>query len=231
MKLSIIIPAYNEEKRILKPLTLYYEFFNKKLGKELEIIVVPNNCKDNTIGVVRDFSKDKKNIVIKNIEKINGKGLAVMEGFKIAKGDIIGFVDVDESTSVEEFNKLYDHINGFDGIIASRRIRGAKITPRRSAYKNLSGIAFNLVVRFLFSLPYKDTQCGAKLFKKELAHFLAKNVHETKYAFDVELLYLCKKNNKKILEYPIHWKEAGGGYVTTSAGIQAVWRVIKLRFK
>jgi len=102
MKLSIIIPAYNEEKRILSPLNSFYNFFNKKLGKEFEVIVVPNNCKDNTLNVVKDFAKDKKNIVIFNINKYSGKGGAVIQGFKLAKGDLIGFVDADESTSVIE---------------------------------------------------------------------------------------------------------------------------------
>jgi dolichol-phosphate mannosyltransferase len=231
MKLSIIIPAYNEEKRIIKPLASYYEFFNKKLKSDFEIIVVPNNCKDNTIGVVKNFAKDKKNIVIKNIEKINGKGLAVMEGFKIAKGSLIGFVDADESTGVGEFNKLYENLNGFDGIIASRKIKGASIFPRRTFYQDITSHIFGFLVRLLFGLKYKDTQCGAKLFKKETAHFLAKNVTETKWSFDVELLYLCKKNNKKVLEYPIFWKDTEGGKVTLKEGLNSVLRLIKLRFR
>ena len=229
MKLSIIIPAYNEEKRILKPLQAYYEFFKKKLKDDFEIIVVPNNCRDKTLEVVEKFAKNKKNIKIKNIEKINGKGLAVMEGFNLGEGDLIGFVDADESTSVEEFNKLYENINGFDGIIASRKISGARVFPKRSFYQDLTSNIFGLVVRLLFGLKYKDTQCGAKLFKKETAKLLAKNVKETKWSFDVELLYLCRKYNKKVLEYPIFWKDTAGGKVTLKEGIFSVLRLIKVR--
>jgi glycosyltransferase involved in cell wall biosynthesis len=231
MKLSIIIPAYNEEKRIIPTLEDYYNFFTKKFKKDFEIIVVPNNCKDNTLEIVSKFSKNKKNIIIKNIEKINGKGLAVIEGFKIAKGELIGFTDADNSINPENFYKLYENLKENDGIIASRWIKGAVVSPKRTIYQNISSFLFNIVARILFNLDYKDTQCGAKLFKKELAHKLSKKVTESKWSFDVELLYLCKENNRKVIESPINWKDAEGGTVTFKAGIESIIRLFKLRIK
>ncbi|MBS3078617.1 glycosyltransferase [Candidatus Pacearchaeota archaeon] len=231
MKLSIIIPAYNEEKRILSPLNSFYNFFNKKLGKEFEVIVVPNNCKDNTLNVVKDFAKDKKNIVIFNINKYSGKGGAVIQGFKLAKGDLIGFVDADESTSVIEFNKLYENINSFDGIIASRQMKGAKIHPKRTFKQEFGSFLFNRFTNLLFNLKFKDTQCGAKLFKKNVVSFLIKHSTQKDWMFDVDLLYLCKKKKFRIREYPIFWSDSDGSKLILKEQLIAILNLIKYRFK
>jgi glycosyltransferase involved in cell wall biosynthesis len=231
MKLSIIIPAYNEEKRILSPLNSFYNFFNKKLGKDFEMIIVPNNCRDNTLEVVKIFSKNKKNIKIKNIVGYSGKGGAVIEGFKLAKGELIGFVDADESTSVKEFNKLYENINRFDGIIASRRIKGARINPKRTLKQELSSILFNKSTNLLFNLKFKDTQCGAKLFRNPVVNYLIKHSTQKDWIFDVDLLYLCKKNNFKIKEYPIFWKDSEGSKLYLKDQMKSIISLLKYRFK
>jgi glycosyltransferase involved in cell wall biosynthesis len=193
MKLSIVIPAYNEEKRIFKTLNEYYSFFKKELKNNFEIIIIPNNCNDYTLKVAKDFSKGKKNIIVFEIPYYIGKGGAVIKGFEIAKGKFIGFVDADNSTNPENFFKLYKNIGNLDGIIASRKIKGAEIKPKRRFSQYISSFTFNLIVRMLFNLKYKDTQCGAKLFKRETALFLSKNVSEKGWAFDVDMLYLCKR--------------------------------------
>ena len=221
MKLSIIIPAYNEEKRILPTLERYYSFFEEKLGNAFEIIVIPNNCNDKTFELSRNFSKKRKNVVVKNFPFYTGKGGAVKNGFDIARGELIGFVDSDGSTDAENFFKLYANIKNYDGIIASRKIKGARVFPKRRFVQNMSSLVFNIAVKILLNLKYEDTQCGAKLFKKETAKFLAKNSTEKGWIFDVDFLYLCKKHSKKIKEFPINWKDSDGSKLTFFSGISS----------
>lgn len=201
----------------------------KKLGNSFELIIIPNNCSDRTFEIVKNFSIRKKNIFVKNISQYVGKGGAVIRGFELAKGEFIGFSDADGSTSPEEFYKLYKTINNFHGIIGSRRIAGSKIIPKRSISKALSSWLFNLVVKILFGFNYKDTQCGAKIFKKDVAKYFVLNHKEDGWAFDVDLLYLCKKKDYKIKEFPIVWEDNPTSHLTTLDGIKSVFELIKYR--
>lgn len=231
MKLSIIIPAYNEEHRILPTLMDYYTFFKNKFQDDFEIIIIPNNCKDNTLGIVQEFAKNKKQIRIFNIEGYSGKGGAVMKGFELAKGDYIGFTDADNSINPKNFYKLYENKQNYAGIIASRKIKGAVIFPSRRLSQDLSSFLFNSFVRILFKMNYYDTQCGAKLFKKDVAKFLIKNYSEPGWAFDVDLLYLCEKNKLSVYECPINWKDSTGSKLTFKDGLMSILKLFKYKFK
>jgi glycosyltransferase involved in cell wall biosynthesis len=222
MKLSIVIPAYNEENRILPTLRDYHSFFKNKLQNDFEIIVIPNNCSDSTEQVVRNFAENKKQIKVFNIPFYVGKGGAVMKGFGLAKGDFIGFSDADNSTNPENFYKLYENKQNYAGIIGSRKIKGAIIFPKRKLNQNLSSFLFNKITRLLFNLKYKDTQCGAKLFRENVARLLVESYSEKGWIFDVDLLNLCKKNNSKILEYPINWKDSTGSKLSIKDGIFSI---------
>ncbi len=228
--ISIVIPAYNESRRILRTLEEYHSFFTEKLRDDFELIIVPNSCKDNTLEVVENFSKNKKNIIICNLPD-KGKGGAVIKGFEIAKGNFIGFVDADNSTNPENFFKLYENIGNFDGIIASRRIKGAKIDPPRTFFQNASSWFFNKTVKILLNLKYEDTQCGAKLFKKETAKEVINKISEKGWIFDVDLLQICKKNNFQIHEYPIIWTDSKGSVLTLSDGIESFIKLFRYSLK
>jgi len=204
MRLSIIIPAYNEEFRIGKTLGNYLEFISKKI-KEFEIIVVLNNCKDNTLKIVKDFIKKDKRIRYLNFKEAIGKGGAILEGFKIADGELIGFIDADMATPPDAFYDLILNINNYDGIIASRWIKGSKIGEKQPLLKRIGSRGFNFLVKILFNLKFVDTQCGAKLFKKESIKECIKDIGITKWAFDVNLLYSVKRKGYKIKEIPTKW--------------------------
>tara|TARA_Y100000310_G_C20590894_1_gene767918 strand:- start:134 stop:835 length:702 start_codon:yes stop_codon:yes gene_type:complete len=226
-KLSIIIPAYNEEERIEITLRKYAEFF-----KEEEIYVVVNGCKDNTLGVVERIAKDYRNIKYVNFEEAIGKGGAVLEGFKLADSELIGFVDADMCTSPEAFNELVKNINGYAGIIASRHVEGARILTPQPFLRRLSSRVFNIMVKILFFMNYKDTQCGAKIFRKEAIKSIIDLMKEKRWAFDVELLYLMRKNKFKIREYPTVWKEPGdSGLNLKKVGPEMFLSLIKLRWR
>jgi glycosyltransferase involved in cell wall biosynthesis len=227
MNLSIIIPAYNEEERIERTLRAYASFF-----KEDEIYVIVNGSKDNTLGVVKKMAEEYGNIRYENFEAAIGKGGAVIEGFKLAEKDLIGFVDADLCTSPEAFKDLVDNIGAYEGIIASRHIKDGKILVSQPWMRRASSRIFNLMVRILFFMNYKDTQCGAKLFKKEAIKQIAEEIVEKRWAFDVELLYLMKKNKLEVKEYPTIWSEPGDSRLNLKkVGPEMFTSLIKLRLR
>lgn len=201
MRLSLIIPAHNEEKRIGATLENYLRFFSK----ETEIIVVLNACSDQTLAVVKEKQKKFSHLEYIDIAEAIGKGGAVREGFKKADGDLIGFVDADEATTAEEYQKIIDVLNSCEGAIASRYIAGAK--AKRTLLRNIVGYGFHIIEKILFNLPYRDTQCGAKVFKKEAIKKILPELKINNMIFDVEILVLMKKYGFKIKEVPTVWQE------------------------
>jgi len=211
MKLSIVIPAKNEENRIGRTLEEYVKFLkklkNEKKIKDFEIIVVLNACEDDTIGVVKKYQKKYDKLKCLNFKRI-GKGFALIEGFKDAlkrENDLIGFIDADFSTSPCSFYDLIKNMEKCDGAIASRAKRGSKV--RMSLLRRITSRGFNFLVRSILFLPYKDTQCGAKLFKREVIDKVTPKLSLTYWAFDINLLYLCKKHKFKIKEIPTVWED------------------------
>lgn len=206
MKLSIVIPAYNEENRIGKTLKNYLSYFTKKYKNSYELIVVMNGCRDNTAGVVYSFKKHKQLRVLDFKEGI-GKGGAVIEGFKVAKGDAIGFVDADESTKAEEYDRIFTKMGDVDCIIASRYMKGAKMEPKQGPVRILASRGFNLLIKQLFGLKIKDSQCGAKIFTKHAVKTILPKLGLTKWAFDVDLLYQLKREGFILKEIPTIWQD------------------------
>lgn len=213
IKLSIVIPAYNEEKRIAATLDEYLKFFTK----DTEIIVVLNGCKDQTAQVVAAY---KEKIRLIDIKEAIGKGGAVQVGFKASNGEVIGFVDADGSTSPQEYQRLIDNLGNNDGVIASRWLKGAVMKNRTLLRKTASKI-FIWMVKIIFHMPFSDTQCGAKIFKKEKIAPLLPRLQEKGMAFDVELLYLAYTQGLKIKEVPTVWIDKPGSEILGSP-----WRVI-----
>ncbi|MEM2956104.1 MAG: glycosyltransferase family 2 protein [Candidatus Pacearchaeota archaeon] len=229
MKLSIIIPAHNEEKRISRTLEDYGKFFSKRYKKDFEIIVILNGCTDNTYNIVKKFKKKYSQIKYLDFKQA-GKGFAIIEGFKIAKGNLIGFTDADDSTNAEEFEKLISNIKDYDGIIASRYLKESEVFPKQSFKRIVVSRIFNFLVRILFRLPYKDTQLGAKIFKRRAIKEVLLKLGLTEWAFDVDLLYNLKIKNFKIKEIPIKWKELGGSKLDIEKiSIQMLLSIIQLR--
>jgi glycosyltransferase involved in cell wall biosynthesis len=233
--LSIIIPAHNEEKRIKKTLERYGEFF-KKLKKErklnFEIIIVINNTSDKTKEICEGYIKKYPEIKILNFKQ-GGKGFAVKRGFIDAlerETELIGFVDADLATSPEAYYDLVQNIRGYDGIIASRYLRGAIVNPKQSFQRIIASRIFNTLIRGILCLHYRDTQCGAKIFKRKILEKIVNDMQLTHWAFDVNLLYLCKKHNFKIKEHPTTWEDKEYSKINLKkAGLQMLLSIIRLR--
>lgn len=209
MKLSIIIPAYNEEKVIGNTLKDYATFYSEKLKDDFEILVILNGCRDKTSDVVKNMIKEYPQIKYKNFSEPIGKGGAVIEGFKIANGSLIGFVDADGATMPDAFHELVENIGDNEGIIASRWIKGARILKKQPLSRRIASRAFNVIVKALFGINVRDSQCGCKLFKDYAIKIITPKLGITQWAFDIDLLYLMKKLGYKIAEIPTTWKEPG----------------------
>lgn len=215
MKLSIIIPAFNEEEMIQKSLEKISQFFKTK-GFPFEIIVVDDGSKDKTASIVETSQKNNPEIkLIKNPHK--GKGFAVYTGVKNASGNYLCFCDADLSTPIEEFERLREKIaEGFEVVIASREGKGAKRVGE-PLYRHIMGRIFNYLVQLLAVRGINDTQCGFKLFEATVAKKIfsklklyGENAQELKEAavtaYDVEVLFLARKMGFKIAEIPVLWE-------------------------
>lgn len=218
--ISIIIPAHNEEKRIGKSLESYGDFFTEKKEKKeiayFEIIVVINNTTDKTKEVVREISKKYPEIKYLNFKQ-GGKGFAIIEGFKDAlkrKNELIGYIDADMSTSPESFYDLIKNIKNYDGIIADRWHKKSIISPKQSFLRRFMSRGYNLIVRALFFFPFRDTQCGAKLFKRNIIEKNLKKLVTSNWGFDIALLYcLRKESNARIKSIPTVWHDKVGSKI------------------
>ena len=227
---SLVIPAHNEKNRIKKVLERYTESL---ANLNYEIIVVCNGCIDGTEEIVKDFIEKNKKACVKVLvfnEKL-GKGGAVIEGFKSARGRFIGFVDADLSTSPEDFLKLVKTIKNerLDGVIASRRVKGAKILVYQPFFRRLASRCFNYMVRFLFGLPFRDTQCGAKVFNVRAIRSIISELKLRGFEFDVEILWRLKKKGFKVKEVPIVWKHEKGSSFSLRNSPCMLLNLIKLR--
>ena len=234
-KISIIIPAYNEEKRIKETLDSNLKFF-KTLKKnkilDFEIIAVVNGSTDKTLEIVKELAKKNKELKYLNLKR-GAKGYAVIEGFKEAlKGNsnLIGFKDADMASSPEAFYELVKKINNYDGIIASRYVKGSIIAPKPTLERIFASRIFNFMIKIILGLRFKDTQCGAKLFKRKALEKTISKLTFSQLAFDVEILYIMKKLGFKIKEVSTIWSDKEYSKVNfAKAGPVMLLAVIRLR--
>ncbi len=229
-ELTIVMPAYNEEERIGKTLEDFCNFLHRKI--DFELIVVLNGCRDNTLSVVEDCMKKHPEISYKDYKDAIGKGPAIIEGFKFANGELVSYADADGATSVEELYRLVVNIGNYDGIIGSRGLAGSKILVKQPLKRRIASRGFNLLVRLLLGLHYKDTQCGSKVFRANLIKEIWPFIERSNWAFDVSILYEAKKRNYRIKEYPIVWEDKGGSKLRLTKTIPGMLKtIVKIRLK
>ena len=208
MKISLIIPAYNEVKRIESTLSDYYNAFTDEFD-DFEMIVEMDGCTDNTAEIVAEFSKNKDNIAILKYPERIGKGGGLKMAFRVATGDIIGFTDADNSTKAKSFIELIRALEGADIVVGQRYGRSNNIPLVRRVFSR----GFNILVRFLFRLGIRDTQCGAKVFRKEVLRDVQSHLVIDDFVFDVNFLYSAKKLGFKIKEVGIEWEYSEGSKI------------------
>lgn len=212
-RVCIVIPAYNEEKRIGKTLEDYGAYFNsKKITDEVDdfmILVVLNACKDRTLDVVKIHEKYNKNIIHLEFEQ-GGKGFAIVEGFNFAirnNFDFIGFVDADESTPPESFYDLILSLKNAHGAIADRWNKKSIIKTKQTILRRFISRGFNFIVRSLFLLSYRDTQCGAKIFRRGILEKVVPKLGSSEWSFDIDLLFYMRREKARIKSVPTVWED------------------------
>jgi glycosyltransferase involved in cell wall biosynthesis len=231
--LSIIIPAYNEGERIERTLDEYCHLSNR-LNCTLELIVVIDGS-DETQKVVEAYSwkYDGMIKILKFSERL-GKGGAVIRGFASSRGNLVGFADADGSTKVDDVIRLVEFMKkngGWDGVIGSRWVRGAEFIKKPSTFRIFVSRGLNVLVRSLFQLHFRDTQCGAKLFKKEIIDKCFPYLNVSGFSFDIYLLYAATKMGFRIKEFPLRWEDAVGSKIKFSDILQIFFDLCRLRTK
>ena len=213
--LSIVIPAHNEEARIAETVLSYTAALQ---GAPHELVIALDGCEDRTGEVVKALQARFPSIKIVQFPTRLGKGGGVMEGMKRASGSWIAFMDADGALSPDEFLNLLTKVqaNGCDGVIGSRYWDRLRIQSSYGFLRWLLSRAFNLSVRILFRLPFEDTQCGAKIFRREAIEAVMSRIRLTGYAFDVELLWRLEKGGYEIRELPITWDHKNGSSLKLS---------------
>jgi glycosyltransferase involved in cell wall biosynthesis len=200
MNLSIIIPAYNEEKRV-KP-TL--EHLIEKFSKSCEILIVSEST-DKTNAIVTEFSETAPFVKLVPSAKRLGKGGAFKKGFEHSHGNIVVLLDSDLPVLLSDVENVISAIAEVDVAVASREVEGTRILVYPPLIRVFAGKVFSKLFNLLFGLHVKDTQCGCKAFKKEVLAKALPKVESNGFEFDAELLFICKKLGYKIKEVPVNW--------------------------
>jgi glycosyltransferase involved in cell wall biosynthesis len=226
--ISIIIPAWNEERRIGETLEKLAAF-EKTLGKnELFEIIVVFDGTDSTPEMVGKFAKKNPETKLIKFNKRLGKGGAIVEGMKAARGDCLVY-DADSSVPATEIPKLLEALESFPVAIGSRRHKLSKITKRQPPFRRIASKLFNMAVKTLFGLEYKDTQCGFKAIKREAARELLPEFQERGFSWDVELLLLARKHGLKVAEVPVEWAHAGRSNLKPSDSIGMLSALLRMK--
>jgi dolichyl-phosphate beta-glucosyltransferase len=202
--LSIVIPSYNEELRL--PATLErIAAFLPNLGSATEILVVDDGSKDRTAEVAESFQKTLPSLRVISNGVNRGKGFSVRHGMREARGRAVLFTDADLSAPIEEAPKLVEALETYDVAIGSRALDRSLITVHESRFREFAGIVFNTIVRVILRLPFVDTQCGFKAFRREKCQVIFEQQRIERFGFDPELLYLARHHGLRTVEIPVRW--------------------------
>jgi dolichyl-phosphate beta-glucosyltransferase len=208
MRLSVIIPAYNEERRLSKTLVAIDKYLRNQ-EYDYEILAVNDGSRDKTVEIANSLLPKIRNLKVTGYKKNQGKGYAVRFGMLEAKGDYRLFTDADNSTTINQIEKVWPELQkGFDIVIGSRDVKGAVLDPPQPwIRKILLGEGFKLYRKILIGLwEIEDTQCGFKCFSGEAAEKVFQKCLINRFAFDPEILVIAQKLGYRIKEIPVYWK-------------------------
>lgn len=198
---SVVVPAYRE-RRLRENVR---ELSDALADLDHEIIVVTDHPQDPTTGEAADLSVKEDVVVHVSLQEPRGKGGAVLEGFRRAQGDVVGFVDADNAVPPSGVRRLVEEARKSEGAIASRNAPGSDVVKDRSLSRRVASRAFNWYVRLVFSMRYRDTQCGAKFFAREPLSDVVPDMVSTGFEFDVELLWRMERRGIEVDEVPVEW--------------------------
>jgi len=203
--ISIVVPAWNEAARIPSALRQIVGYVEPR-GNRFEVLVVDDGSTDDTVSVVEQICRETNAVRLLRNPGNCGKGFAVRNGMLEARGEYLLFTDADLSSPITEADRLLEPLKtGYDVVFGSRALRPEWVFPRQPWLRETAGKTFNLFVRALTALPFRDTQCGFKAFRREAARAIFSRQTIPGFGFDVEILYLARKLGYRVLETPVHW--------------------------
>lgn len=232
--LSVVIPAFNEERRLPATLDSVLTYLDGR-DYTCEVVVVDDGSTDATAELVRNFrpARTQVRLVAHPDGRNHGKGATVRRGFAASRGSFRIFMDADNSTTIEQVESFWPHFEqGYDVVIGSRDVAGAKIVVHQSWHKELGGKIGNLLIQLLAAPGIKDTQAGFKMFTAACIEDLLPCLHIDRWGFDVELIAAARRRGFRVKEAPIRWINSPDSKVPANAYLQVmaeVWRVRKLR--
>ena len=203
-ELSIVIPSFNEEKRLPATLERIADYVRAS-GRTAEVLVVDDGSTDRTAEVAAGFRTQIENLRVISNGRNRGKGYSVRHGSLEAHGEVVLFTDADLSAPIEEADKLLANLSEYDVAIGSRAMNRALIEVHESRFREFAGIVFNRIVRIILRLPFVDTQCGFKAFRREKCRIIFEQQTIERFGFDPELLYLARHHGLKIIEVAVRW--------------------------
>jgi dolichol-phosphate mannosyltransferase len=220
---SLVIPAYNEEHRIVPLFEAIRDF-------DGELIVVCDGM-DSTADVVDRIAAVRNDLIIRclRFDHRLGQGGGVVAGLSAARAPLVGFFDADGSTKISEMKRLFEYLTEYDGAIGSRWVTGSTLTVRQGILRRIESRSFNLLIRALFGLTFNDTQCGAKVFRKPAIDAILPLLLARGFEFDVELLWRLRSAGFRIVEVPIEWQNKGDSRVRKGDMIRMVAGLLWVR--
>jgi glycosyltransferase involved in cell wall biosynthesis len=213
MRVDIVIPAHNEQERIGPMLDAY---LSRCGGPEMRFLVALDRCTDRTAEVVEVRAAHDPRVVTVDYPKL-GKGGVLMETFRRCDADLVGFVDADGATPPSEMQRLIDAARDCDGAIASRRHPASVLPARRGLAREVTSAGFAFWVRRLFGLPYADTQCGAKVFRRAAMERMLPLLTSRDFLLDVDLLLVARRLGYRIETVPTIWIDREGSRLRAAA--------------
>jgi dolichyl-phosphate beta-glucosyltransferase len=205
-ELSIIIPAFNEERRLPKTLERIHAYLTARRLRA-EVIVVDDGSADGTATLVERVRQEYPEVRLASNSRNRGKGFSVRHGMLEARGEIALFTDADLSAPIEEVDQLFAALREgkCDGAIGSRAVDRSLIMVHQSRFREFIGIVFNHAVRWIIGVRFVDTQCGFKAFRREPARIIFEQQRIEGFGFDPEILFLAQRHGLAVVEVPVHW--------------------------
>ena len=211
--LSIVVPAYNEEKRITASLETLQKFLDRR-GYLGEILVVSDGSTDNTVEVVNEIARRNPLVRILSYRRNRGAGHAVRVGVLAARHPAILYTDADLSTPIEELDQLWPRFDaGCDIVMASRHLQQSRLEIAQPAYRRYMSKTFRMIVSMLCVRGFRDTQCGFKLFRSKPAKEIFSRLVSDRFTFNIEALMYARKMRLKIAEVPVRWSDVDGSRI------------------
>lgn len=228
---SIVIPAFNEEKRLGPTLERTLAYFADRPETLLEVVVVDDGSTDKTAALISALQKRSERIRLLTHARNMGKGWAVRTGMLAAGGEFVLFMDADGSTDIAEIKKLAKALsNGADIAFGSRDTAGSEILKHQPVLREALGKLYNRIVQVLAVPGISDTQCGFKLFRKSAIEALFHRQTIQGWSFDVEILFLAQQLQYKVVEIPVQWTDVPGSRVRpVRDALKTLWEVARLR--